>query len=159
MLCVGSGKSHIRIQSRIRTPWVESCWERFRGSTRWKTYHEPTVYTCSLEGQQYLGLQQKRGGLQGVGGNCLTLCCLHEAPSKVLHPGLWLPTQKRFWVFVEGPEESNEDKQRAGAPLLWRQAEGIGLVQPGKEKAVGRPHLAFQYLKDDYKQERNQINM
>ncbi|GAB0192667.1 hypothetical protein GRJ2_001732000 [Grus japonensis] len=31
------------------------------------------------------------------------------------------------------------DDQRAGALLLWRQAERVRVVQPGEEKALGRP--------------------
>lgn len=30
------------------------------------------------------------------------------------------------------PEENHEDVQRAGTPLLWRQAERGGGVQPGE---------------------------
>ena len=37
-----------------------------------------------------------------------------------------------------GPEEDYKDYQRAGAHLLQRRTDGAGLVQPGKEKALGR---------------------
>ena len=33
--------------------------------------------------------------------------------------------------------------QRAGAPLLGREVEGAGLVQPGEEKAARRPHCGL----------------
>jgi len=36
--------------------------------------------------------------------------------------------------------EGNGDDQRAGAPLLQRQAEGAGFVQPGEENAVRRSY-------------------
>ena len=36
---------------------------------------------------------------------------------------------------------------RAGAPLLWGQAERVGLVQPGEEKAAGRPDCSLSVLK------------
>jgi len=35
-----------------------------------------------------------------------------------------------------GPEEVHKDAQRTGAPLLWRQAERVGVAQPGEEKAL-----------------------
>jgi len=38
------------------------------------------------------------------------------------------------------PEEGHEDDQRAGAPLLQGQAEGVGAFQPGEEKATGAPY-------------------
>ena len=36
---------------------------------------------------------------------------------------------------------------RAGAPLLWGQAERAGAVQPGEEKAPGRPDCGLPVLK------------
>jgi len=45
------------------------------------------------------------------------------------------------------PEEGHEDDQRAGAPLLQRQAEGAGLVKSGEEKAAGRTHCDLPVLK------------
>lgn len=35
--------------------------------------------------------------------------------------------------------ERYKDAQRAGALLLWRQAEGVGVTQPGEEKAPRNP--------------------
>ena len=37
------------------------------------------------------------------------------------------------------PEESHKDYQRAGTPLLGGKAERVGVLQPRKEKAPGRP--------------------
>ena len=33
-----------------------------------------------------------------------------------------------------------------------RKAEGIGLVQPGEEKALGRPHCSLPILKGDFEE-------
>jgi len=56
----------------------------------------------------------------------------------------------------ERPEKGHKDEQRAGAPSLQRQAERDGLVQPGEEKAMRRPHCSLpQYLKRYYKKEGN----
>jgi len=46
-----------------------------------------------------------------------------------------------------GPEEGHKDNQKAGAPLLWRQAEGVELVQPEKEKDPGRPRYGLPVFK------------
>ena len=50
---------------------------------------------------------------------------------------VWSPRYKKDGVIGEGPEEGHEEDQGAGAPLLRRQAEGAGLIQPGEEKAAG----------------------
>jgi len=42
---------------------------------------------------------------------------------------------------------SNKDAQRVGAPLLQRKADGVRLVQPGKEKALKRSHCGLSILK------------
>jgi len=39
-----------------------------------------------------------------------------------------------------GPEEGHKNDLMAEAPLLWEKAEGVGAVQPGEEKAAGRPY-------------------
>jgi len=57
------------------------------------------------------------------------------------------PTQEESGAFGGDPEEGHEDDSRAGAPLLWRQAEGTGLVQPGKVKAAGRPLCSLPVFK------------
>jgi len=76
-----------------------------------------------------------------------SILCLCETPSGVLCPGLGPSTQERCWAFGEVPEVGHEDDPRAGALLLWRQAGGIGLIQPGKEKAVGKPHSGLPVFK------------
>lgn len=48
------------------------------------------------------------------------------------------------WTEYRG---DHRDAQRAGAPLLWRQAVRVGAVQGGEEKAPGRPYSTFLCLK------------
>lgn len=50
-----------------------------------------------------------------------------------------------------GQKEGHEDDERAGGSLLQRQAEGVSVVQPAKEKDLGRPYRTFQCLKGPYK--------
>ena len=60
------------------------------------------------------------------------------------------PNIRRTWTVGASPEEGHEDDQRAGAPLLWGQAERVGVAQPGEEKAPRDLIAAFQYLKGAY---------
>ncbi|PKU28404.1 hypothetical protein llap_21292 [Limosa lapponica baueri] len=49
---------------------------------------------------------------------------------------LWAPHVRPVGA---SPEEAQKD-ERAGTPLLGGQAERAGVVQPGEEKALGRPY-------------------
>ncbi|GAB0206131.1 cAMP-dependent protein kinase inhibitor alpha [Grus japonensis] len=49
------------------------------------------------------------------------------------------PSTRRTWSCWRESRGGHGDDARAGAPLLWRQAERVGVVQPGEEKAPGRP--------------------
>ncbi|PKU45233.1 hypothetical protein llap_4460 [Limosa lapponica baueri] len=55
-------------------------------------------------------------------------------------PALQPPTSEGHGPVGTGPAEGHEDDQRDGAPFLGRQAERVGVVQPGEEKAPGRPY-------------------
>ena len=94
---------------------------------------------CALAAQKANGILDsiRRGvGQQEQGGDCPSLFCPHEAPSGVLCPGLGPPIQERQGALRYKRRPTKND-QRAGAPLLQRQTEGAGLVQPQEEKAVG----------------------
>jgi len=93
--------------------------------------------TCSPESQPYPGLHQEKHGRQVEGGDSAPLLCSRETPPGVLRPALELSARDRHGAVGVGPEEGHEDDHRAGAPLLRGQAEGVGAVQPGEEKAPG----------------------
>lgn len=42
-----------------------------------------------------------------------------------------------------GPQEGQKSNQRAATPSLMGKAEGIQALQPGEEKAPGRPHCSL----------------
>ena len=58
----------------------------------------------------------------------------------VLCSALQPPAQERHGTVGAGPEECHKNDPRAGAPLLQEQPERVEAVQPGEEKAVGRPY-------------------
>jgi len=51
------------------------------------------------------------------------------------------------------PEEGRKNHPRDGTPPLQGQAERVGAVQPGEEKALGRLDSSFSVPKGGYKEE------
>jgi len=85
----------------------------------------------------YPRLHHEKRGQQVEGGISAPLLRSPETPPGVLRPALETPTEEGHGCVGVGPEEGHEDDPRAGVPLLRGQAEGVGDVQPGEEKAPG----------------------
>ena len=97
----------------------------------------------SPEGQLYPGLHQKKCFQQVEGGDSAILLRSGETPPGVLHPALEPSTNEGCGAVRAGPEEGHKNDQRAGAHLLRGKAERVGVVQPGEEKAAGRPYCSL----------------
>ncbi|KAK4832689.1 hypothetical protein QYF61_025150 [Mycteria americana] len=54
---------------------------------------------------------------------------------------------RKTWSCGSGSRGDHGNDQRAGTPLLWRKAGRVGVVQPGEEKALGRPYGGLTVLK------------
>ena len=102
--------------------------------------------------QPYPGLQQSlTSRLQEA---TLSLYSALEISAGVLHPALGSPVEKRYLPIRAGPDEGNENGQRAETPLLWRKAEIVGVVQPGKEQALWGLYCGLWTCKEDLKMEK-----
>jgi len=89
------------------------------GPGRQEAGHEPAAGACSLGAQLYPIKREMANSTRDM-----TVPLYHyEVPSGVLHPGVGTPAQEGCRAVEAGPEEGHEDAQRAGAPLLQRQAE------------------------------------
>lgn len=60
-------------------------------------------------------------------GEMILPLCSCETPLEVLNPALGPSTQER--PVKTGLENGHKDDQSAEAPLLWREAETVGVVQ------------------------------
>ena len=87
----------------------------------------------------------------GQGGDPAPLLCAGEASPGVLHPDVESSMQER--CVGAHPEEGHKHDPRDGTPLLRKQAERAGAVQPGEEKALGRPESGLSVSKVDCKKE------
>ncbi|GAB0206155.1 hypothetical protein GRJ2_003081100 [Grus japonensis] len=77
----------------------------------------------------------------------LPLCSALLRPPCSAASSSGVPSTRRTWSCWSECRGGHGDAARAGAPLLWRpQAERVGLVQPGEEKAARRPSSPFQSL-------------
>ncbi|GAB0195777.1 mitochondrial enolase superfamily member 1 [Grus japonensis] len=66
----------------------------------------------------------------------LPLCCTLVRPPCSAASSSGVPSTRRTWSCWRESRGGHRDDLRAGAPLLWRpQAERVGVVQPGEEKA------------------------
>ena len=120
--------------------WGQPCQEGLVGFGWWKARHDPAMCTRSPAGQPYPGLHQKKLGQQVEGRNSAPLLRSGESPPGVLRPALEPPAQEGHGAVGVGPEEGHKDDHRDGTPLLWGQAERVGVVQSGEEKASERPY-------------------
>ena len=95
--------------------------------------------THSPENCSYPGLHKKEHRQQVKGGDSAPLLRSGETPPGVLHLVLGSLAKERHGPVGAGPEEGHKNGQRAGTSLLGGKAERAGAVQPGEEKALGRP--------------------
>ena len=77
---------------------------------------------------------QEKCGQRVKGGDSAPLLCSGETPPGVPHPALE-PSAQEHGPVGAGPGEGHKNDPRAGAPLQGGQAERVGAVQPGQEKA------------------------
>ena len=121
----------------------------------WRTKNEPAVCACSLEGQWYPGLHQKRGGSREreAIAPSLLLCC-GPSWSTASRPGApWGSAQEGCGAVGVGLVEHHKDVLQPFNPFLWRKVEWVRLVHLGEEKAPRSLSVAYQYLRVVYKQE------
>lgn len=96
----------------------------------WKAGHESAVCTCSSEDQEYPELHQKRCAQQDREVVVL-LCSDRVKAHRDYCVQTWGLSTRKMWGCWCESRGGLKDNQSCGAPLLWKQAVGTGLVQSG----------------------------
>lgn len=105
-----------------------------------ETQHHPVICIHSSNSQLDAGLHPKRCSQQGEGGYSAPLFRSCDIPPGVLCPAQWSTKMRRTWTYWNESTGGHKDDQRAGVPLLWRQAERIWDVQSGEQKFLARSY-------------------
>ena len=140
--CVGA-IPNVRIDWR-RTHWEQPCGEGPWGPGGWKAGHESVACICSQETNGILGCIKRGVASREKGGGCSPLLYFMTCSTAFWLGNPRIRKKKSCW---SGSGGSHEDDQRVGAPIPWRKAEEIGLVQLQEEKAPERPHCNLPILK------------
>ena len=84
------------------------------------------------------GLHQEKRGQQGEGGDFATGPLWTDTPGSPASSSGAL-SAGQTWTCWSGSRGGHSNGTRAEAPLLGGKAERVGAIQPGEEKAAGRP--------------------
>jgi len=88
---------------------------------------------------------------QGEGGYSAFLLCSGATPPRSPASSSGALSTGQTWSFWSGARGHHSNDPRAGVPLLGEKAEGAGAVQPGEEKAPGRPYSSLPVPEGAYK--------
>ena len=148
------GPAHGSGQAQIQAGWrtdLEQPSEGLGGAAWQEAQHDPVICAHSPEGQPYPGLHPQQHGHQGEGGDSAPLLRSGETLPRSPASKLWSPQHRRAMDLLEGARGGHSNDPRAGTPLLWWKAERVGAVQPGQEKAPGRPYCGLSVPEETYK--------
>ncbi|PKU47463.1 rna-directed dna polymerase from mobile element jockey-like [Limosa lapponica baueri] len=114
------GWSNPKHKYRLGREWIESSLEeKDLGMLVGGKFIMTQQYALgSPESQLHSGLHQKKHGQQVERGDSAPLLCSGETPPGELCPALEPPTEEGHGPVGVSTEESHEEDQRAGAPLL-----------------------------------------
>lgn len=79
-------------------------------------------------------------------GSCFTFCFVSLFVCFFIKKDNLQASHTKYKLLVS-PEKGQDDDHRAGAPLLFRQARRVRVVQSGEKKILLRHYSIFQYLK------------
>ena len=107
---------------------------------------------CSPEGQPSPGLCQKNCDQQVEGRDSAALLRSGETPPGSPASSSGVLSTEQTWSCWNRARESPRNDARAGTPLLGGKAGRAGAVQPGEEKALGRPQSTLSVPEGAYKE-------
>ena len=129
------GLGQFQAQTQVGGEWIKSSPEEKDLGVLVCEKLSMTWLQCALEPRTPLCWAAPPEREQQVkGGDSAPLLCSGETPPAVLIQ-LWGSSTRGTWSCWSESRGGHGDAARAGAALLWSQAERAGLVQPGEQKA------------------------
>ena len=112
-------------------PWGEG----LGGASWWEAQHDPAMCACS---PAVSWAASKAVWPAGRGRGFCPSAPLWWDPTGSPASSSGALNTGETWTCWSGSRGGHKNDQGAGTPLLWGQAERVGAVQPGEEKALGR---------------------
>lgn len=125
--------------------WKQRC--RDGDADRWKAGNDLSMCACSQECKLYPGLHQMQQGQHVKGGESNVLLHSGATPQELPYPALKPSAEEWYAPVVQVQRKAIKKDLNDIVPLLWDQAETVGVVLSGEEKVQSRHYCSLSIVK------------